>query len=144
VVALEEGNYSRSLGDRLSDLERQQEILQVRLSEARPSTVRLHPRLAELYAEKVQQLEEALNDPEIRDEAAEVLRSLIDRIKLHPGSGDHGVNATLHGDLAQILTLCEGADRTGKLPKAGTSGSQLSVVAGARNQRYLHLDHAIL
>jgi site-specific DNA recombinase len=132
VAAIEEGNYSRALGDRLSDLERQQETLQARLSEeAPPSTVRLHPRLAELYAEKVQQLAEALNDPGIREEAAEVLRSLIDRIELRPGRGGRGVEAMLHGDLAQILTLCEGADRSRKLPEAGTSGSQLSVVAGA-------------
>ena len=76
VSAIEEGNYSRALGDRLADLEKQQELLEARLSEVPPSTVRLHPRLAEVYAEKVQQLEQALNDPVIRAEAAEVLRSL--------------------------------------------------------------------
>jgi len=76
VSAIEEGDYSRALGDRLADLEKQQELLEARLSEVPPSTVRLHPRLAEVYAEKVQQLEQALNDPVIRAEAAEVLRSL--------------------------------------------------------------------
>ena len=53
VSAIEEGDYSRALGDRLADLEKQQELLEARLSEAPPSTVRLHPRLAEVYAEKV-------------------------------------------------------------------------------------------
>src|SRR3990170_98763 len=76
VTAIEEGDYSRALGDRLADLEKQQGLLQVRLSEAPPSTVRLHPRLAEVYAEKIQQLERALNDPAIRAEASDVLRSL--------------------------------------------------------------------
>ncbi|MEE9590682.1 MAG: hypothetical protein V3V97_21980, partial [Hyphomicrobiaceae bacterium] len=47
-------------------------------------------------------------------------------------------------DLAEILSLCEEAPRIRKLPGAKGSGSQLSVVAGACNQRYLHLDHAIL
>jgi len=98
---------------------------------------RLHPRLAEIYAEKVQQLEKALNDPDIRDEAAYVLRALIDRIELHPGRDGQGVDARLFGDLVQILSLCEEADHTGKLPEAGTSGSQLSVVAGACNRHYL-------
>jgi site-specific DNA recombinase len=144
VSAIEEGNYSRALGDRLADLEKQQELLEAQLSESLPSTVRLHPRLAEVYAEKVKQLETALNDPAIRAEAAEALRSLIDRIELRPGDDGQGIAAALHGDLAQIMALCNDSARKRKLPKAETSGSQLSVVAGARNQRCLHLDHAIL
>jgi site-specific DNA recombinase len=130
VSAIEEGNYSRALGDRLAELEKQQELLEARSREAPPSTVRLHPRLAEVYAEKVQQLEQALNDPNIRAEAADVLRSLIDRIELRPGSNRQGLAATLHGDLAQILALCDDSGRKQKLPKATASGSQLSVVAG--------------
>ena len=132
VAAIEEGDYSRALSLRLADLERQQELLEFRLGEAAPSPVRLHPRLAELYAKKIQQLEEALNDPAIRTEAADVLRSLIDRIELRPGAAGQCISATLHGDLAQILALCAGPGQKQKLPKAGASGSQLSVVAGAR------------
>ena len=131
VGAIEDGDYSRALGDRLADLEKQQELLGARLSEAPPSTVRLHPRLAEVYAEKVQQLEQALNDPAIKVEAAEVLRSLIDRIELRPRDKGQGTAATLHGDLAHILALCDNSGRKQKLPKARASGSQLSVVAGA-------------
>jgi len=130
VTAIEEGDYSRALGHRLADLENQQEMLEARLSEAPPSIVRLHPRLAEIYAAKVQQLEQALNDPTIRAEAAEVLRSLIDRIELRPGGEGQGIAATLHGDLAEILALCDNSGRKQKLPKAEASGSQLSVVAG--------------
>ena len=122
-----------SMSTVLADLEKQQELLEARLSEAPPSTVRLHPRLAEVYVEKIQQLEQALNDPTIRAEAADVLRSLIDRIELRPGAEGQGIAATLHGDLAQILGLCDDSGRKQKLPKAGASGSQLSVVAGARN-----------
>ena len=74
MTAIEQGNYSRALGDRLSDLEDQQETLRAQQGEAPPSTVRLHRRLTDIYAEKVQKLEKALNDPDIRQEAAEVLR----------------------------------------------------------------------
>jgi site-specific DNA recombinase len=88
------------------------------------------PRLAEIYAEKVKQLEQALNDPGIRAEAADVLRSLIDRIELRPRGAGQSIAATLHGDLAQILALCHEPDSKQKLPKASASGSQLSVVAG--------------
>ncbi len=130
VTAIKEGNYSRALGDRLADLEKQQEFIEARLSEAPPSTVRLHQRLAEVYAEKIQQLEQALNDPTIRAEAADVLRSLIDRIELRPGGEGQSIAATLHGDLAQILALGADSGRKQKLPKAAASGSQLSLVAG--------------
>ncbi len=133
VSAIEEGDYSRALGARLADLEKQQELLEGRLSETPASTVRLHPRLAEVYAEKMQQLEKALNDPAIRAEAADRLRTLIDRIELRPG--DDGIAATLYGDLAHILALCEHSGCK-KLPKTKASGSQLSVVAGARSHLY--------
>jgi site-specific DNA recombinase len=139
VSAIEEGDYSRALGHRLADLERQQGLLEARLSKALPSTVRLHPRLAEAYAEKVQQLEQALNGSNIRNEATDVLRSLIDRIELRPKGEGQGIAATLHGDLAQILALCDDSDGKQKLPKAGASGSQLSVVAGVRNRLDLQL-----
>jgi site-specific DNA recombinase len=137
VTAVEEGDNSRALRDRLADLEKQQELVEAQLSERRPSTVRLHPRLAEVYAEKIQHLDIALNDPAIRSEAAEVLRSLIDRIELRPGN--EGMAATLHGDLAHILSLCHDAGHKQKPPKAGALGGSLSVVAGTRNRLDLQL-----
>jgi hypothetical protein len=63
--------------------------------------VRLHPRLADIYAEKVRQLEESLNNPAIRQEAADVRRSLI--IELQSRDCGKGVRAAFYGDLAQIL-----------------------------------------
>ena len=57
IAAVEQGNYSRALGDRLAELERQEELLRDRLGEGPPPIVRLHPRLPEIYAERVQQLE---------------------------------------------------------------------------------------
>ncbi len=131
VSAIEEGDYSRALRDRLADLEKQQDELEARLSEAKTLTVRLHPRLADVYAQKVGQLERALNEPAIRTEAAEVLRTLIDRIELRPGEKSPATAALLYGDLAQILAVCDSPDSKQRLPKAGTSGSLLSVVAGA-------------
>jgi site-specific DNA recombinase len=105
-------------------------------------TIRVHPRLSDVYAEKVQQLEEALNEPSIREEAAAVLRSLIDRVELRPRGTGQGLDALLYGDLVEILGFCGNEKR--QVPERSSSGSQLSVVAGARSQRYLHLDLAIL
>ena len=53
----------------LAELERQEEVLRDRLRDHPPSIVRLHPRPAEIYAEKVQQLETSLNHPAVREEA---------------------------------------------------------------------------
>ena len=110
--------------------------IEARVLEGPPSIVRLRPRLAEIYAERVQQLETSLNNSAIREEAAEVLRSLIDRIELHPRGDGKGVDAELHGDLAEILAFCDESAGAGKFPKTSVSGSQLSVVAGTRSHLY--------
>jgi hypothetical protein len=87
----------------------------------------------------VKQLETSLNDPAIREEAADVLRSLIDRIELHPRPDGNGLDARLYGDLAEIRAFCDESNRKEKLPKTRASGSQLSVVAGTRNRLDLQL-----
>jgi hypothetical protein len=73
-----------------------------------------------VYAQKVGQLDQALNDPAIRTEAAEVLRTLIDRIELRPEEKGQGIAATLYGDLAQILAICDDPDRKQKLVQERT------------------------
>jgi len=130
VAAIEEGKYSRALSDRLSELERQRDLILARKVESPTATIRVHPRLADAYAEKVQQLEAALNEPSIREEAAEVFRSLVDRVELRPRDKDRGLEALLYGDLIEILGFC-GKDAQGR-----SSTSQLSVVAGTRNHLY--------
>jgi site-specific DNA recombinase len=102
-----------------------------------PPVIRLHPNMGEVYRLKVAELEVALNDDSIKAEAGEILRSLIDRVVLSPvASAPDGIDAQLHGDLAAILALSSDGERKQKLPAMGVAGSQLSVVAGARN----HLD----
>ena len=64
------------------------------------------------------------------------------RFSLVPERNGTGLDAELHGDLATILDYCGGSSEKEELPGSREPGSQLSVVAGARNQRYLHLDFA--
>ena len=80
--------------------------------------VRLHPGVADVYAAKVARLEEALNDPTIRDEANELLRSLIERVELRPGEEGQPMQAVLVGDLARIFALCEAAAEKMNRPAA--------------------------
>ena len=65
-----------------------------------------------------------------RSEAADILRSLIDRIELRPNQQGK-LEIDLYGDLARILTL---AGRKAKpLDQSDPSVHQVMVVAGARN-----------
>ena len=76
---------------------------------------RLHPKLAEVYRQQVERLEEALNDPAIRPEATDALCSLIDRIVLYPGERRGEVRAELYGELGAILALSHGGGSTNTL-----------------------------
>jgi site-specific DNA recombinase len=62
--------------DELAALEVRKTQLTQALAGAAPSPVHLHPRLPELHRKKVARLEQELNCPELRAEAAEPLRGL--------------------------------------------------------------------
>ena len=67
------------------------------------------------------------NTPQERDEAAEAIRALIERITLAPGPKRGEIAATLHGDLGTIL---EWAAQNANTPGQAGSGVSVSVVAG--------------
>jgi hypothetical protein len=94
----------------------------------------LHPGLAEVYRGKVEKLTEALNKEELRAEAAEILRSTIQTIRLVPEDGQLAIE--LVGELAGILALSKE-----KSPRPfGPGARQITLVAGARSQcHYAHL-----
>ena len=78
--AIENGVFTASTRDRLLELERRK----AELDGIKPpfQITRFHPNVAEVYRQKVARLEEALNDPALREEAAEVLRGLVEEIRL--------------------------------------------------------------
>lgn len=98
----------------------------------------------DLYRLTVAELERVPEGPNWA-EAMDLIRSMVDRVDMTPRADDSGVDAVLHGDLAAILAACgeagaaaEGRSKS-KLPGAvERPGSQLSLVARTRNQRYLH------
>jgi site-specific DNA recombinase len=133
IRAIEDGLYQPSMKGRMAELEAEKAVLEARLATA-PALpkVRLHPNLAGMYRQKVAALEQALADPEIKAEAAEIVRSQIERITLTPNAED-GLDVHLYGDLARILQLCEAGERKSERPGTGVPGRELSVVAGAHN-----------
>ena len=83
--------------------------------------------MAEIYRTKVQQLAAVLVCEDARAEASETLRGLIDAIKLR---------IEPRGNLAAMLTA---AKKTRRSPETGDLLVPVQLVAGACNQRYLHL-----
>ena len=69
----------------------------------------LHPNLAAIYRAQVETLDAALCDPDHGREAFEIVRSLIEQVRIIPADGE--VRIELKGELAAILVLAEGAKR---------------------------------
>ena len=71
----------------------------------------IHPNVAKIYR-RVQHLATALDDPEMRAEAAEAIRSAVEDVVLVPGDRRGDVRVSLRGDLMGILGIV--ADRKGQ------------------------------
>ena len=129
MTVIEDGLYQPSMKQRLAELAREKAALTRQLA-APPerSVVRVRPNLAEAYLRRVSELESLLDDPQLRDEAIEAIRPMIERIVVSPRDKG-GVSLELHGDLARILALCS---ENAKPPPALQTGFSQSLVAGAR------------
>ena len=135
VSAIEGGGYTRMLTDRLRELEAKQEALREYLARAPEPQPDVHPNVAEIYRHKIERLAEALNHAEDRQEAAEALRGLIERVTLTPGPKRGQIDATLQGELGTILDWLSPNKAANKTQNANTPclmgpGVSVSVVAG--------------
>jgi len=97
--------------------------------------------LAQVYRRQVERLQDSLNEPEIRDEALQILRGLVERVSISPA--ENGLEVEIVGEIAKMVEL--GIENNAKRATLDeTMTRSVKVVAGTRNQRCLHLDHAIL
>jgi site-specific DNA recombinase len=129
VDAIADGVPARSLKDELLTLEQRQAELARILAQPYDRKPLIHPNLAEAYRRKVTDLHAALQQDEMRTDAAEIIRSLIDEITLTPDGGQLRIN--LRGELAGILALVSNSKKPDLL---GSGSEQIKVVAGTRNQ----------
>ena len=125
IAAIKDGLRTASMREELEALEAKRTALKAAIETAPAPSPRLHPKLAELYRQKIADLHVALNAEETRAEAAEALRQLIEEIRLVPEEST--LQIELRGDLAAILRL------TSEHPRAVAAGVQVTLVAGARN-----------
>ncbi len=131
IEAIAEGFRSEGLQQKLAELEARKTELEDLLAGSAPAPTRLHPNLAELYRRKVSELEAALADPEIRDEALAILRPLIEKVVLRPQ--ENGFEIELVGEIVAMVALGQ-ESRMSKANAAalgGTAAGSVKVVAGA-------------
>lgn len=96
----------------MRELEEHRNTLTTKLSDATKPLPRLHPKLAELYRQKVAKLHDTLNDTALCDQARDQVRSLIDRIILAPVGGELRID--LYGENAGIVSLCADVKKPGR------------------------------
>ncbi|MFO0998529.1 MAG: recombinase family protein [Alphaproteobacteria bacterium] len=114
VSAIVEGTDTPASRAKLVELEARKAEIEKSLQQPQPSTnVVLHPNVPDLYRRKVQELQKSLNEPGSRQEASEILRSLIERIVIHPEEGRGNYRVELRGQIASILDLAAGKNASG-------------------------------
>ena len=133
LQAIKDGIAALSIKDELLNLEARKAELQSRLNAPEMPEL-LHPRMADVYPDKVGNLCLALESEESRTGAADAIRALVEAIVLEP-DGDQ-LKITLKGDLAGMLNAARDSKRS---PDTGDLLVPVQLVAGACNRRYLQL-----
>ncbi|OUJ14861.1 recombinase family protein [Acetobacter sp. DsW_063] len=135
------GGAADRLNARMVQLEARKKELEITLADAEEPPPLLHPEMASYYHQQIDRLHEALHAEldDRRQEAAEIIRTLIDAIILKPLDGNLQIEVC--GDLAGILRVAAGDRQKSTRRVAGSSavrGSQFEMVAGTRKHRYPH------
>jgi hypothetical protein len=128
IDAIVDGVKGSEVKDRMAQLQDRKEALQKQIDTAHEPPPLLHPRMADLYRTKVEELAAALQREDSRLEASDTLRGLIDSIVLTPEAGE--LRIELRGNLVAILTV---AQKTMRSPESGDLIVPVQLVAGARN-----------
>jgi site-specific DNA recombinase len=126
IDAIADGLRAPGLQTRLDELEYRKLQLQREL-EATPSPApRFHPRLSDVYRDKVAQLHAAFADPQDREEAIGILRGLIEKISVCLTGKGRSFEVELVGEIANMVALSPGGENAQKEPYR----SSVKVVAG--------------
>ena len=131
IDAICDGVPAERVKDRMIALEEERAEIEERLkAEPKEDKPLLHPSMSARYRKAVAELRTTLADQSAQHEAVEILRSLIDRIVLHPSSDEaSGFVMDIEGDLAGILSLCQTSKKVAGLSPDDLM--QIKLVAGA-------------
>ena len=125
-----------ALRDEMQAPENQRTEFESKLDEAPVATERLQPNLPAIYQAKITSLIDALNTPDTITQANEAIRQLIEKVRMVPKGNT--LDIELLGELAALISL--GIGPKDKHPLADAEGVQVTLVARARNRRYLRLN----
>ena len=127
VMAIADGADALPLNTKIKELGATRIDLKLKLDNAPATEPLFHPNLAEVYRAKVENLSSLLDDPGCKAEAFDIIRSLIDEVRLVPKNAT--LRVELKGELAGILSLC---DTTKKNPATSYEerAEQIKLVAG--------------
>ena len=125
VESIMDGVPGSQVKDELIAIAARREELARQLERSTQAPPLLHPKLADMYREKVTHLAEALEHSDSRPEAVETLRDLIDEIVLTPVDGQ--LRIEVKGNLAAMLGA---AAKTKRPPETGDLLEPLALVAG--------------
>ena len=135
VDAIADGAEVALIKDKLWELENRRIELEEILADKEEAPVLFHPGMATKYHREVRQLVDLLNEDGHRPEAAELLRTLVEKVVLTQVKGQKDFRIDLIGDLAGILNVATGKDITAFQAESGDL--QVEMVAGGRNQQNL-------
>ena len=137
VQAIKDGLPALTIKDQMIELENRKLTLKADMDNAVEPPVLLHPNMAKLYRRKLSTLADTLGDSDSGhwDEAATIIRSLVEKIVVTPG-GDGVIHVDLSGDLASMLTFAASRKAKSLAGNGGNgpdSGYEIQMVAGACN-----------
>ena len=134
VDAIIDGIPVDQVKDRMQALDDRRVALDAKLATTPGADpIRIHPKMAMVYREKVAVLISQLTEPDGMPEAKEALRALIDRIVLTPSPTTDKLDIHIEGALAGLLLLAMGSKRRKGLTGEGQafeSIRELVLVAG--------------
>ena len=130
VEAIIDGVPPSKVKEKMIALENRRDELKLILDSTEEAPTLLHPNMAKRYHQEVRSLITALNDVKHRTEAADLLRTLIERIVLTPTEAGKKLAVDLIGDLAGILSVAAADGKGSKGDKPDLD--QIAAIAGRK------------
>ena len=124
VDAIAEGISTTSTKEKLLKLEAEKQELEADTSEPEVTVIPM-PDIAKVYQSRVRLLMDGLTTPSLRQEAIELIQSMIESVTVTPLPD--GFDIDVHGELGTIMKI---VDQKAGRPGRNGSGRSLSVVAG--------------
>jgi len=109
VDAILDGADAKPINAKLKELEAEKARHENALNAAPEDKPLLHPNLAAIYRARIENLETALRDPHHDREAFDVVRGLVEEVRIIPAGGE--ITIELRGELAGILAVAETAKK---------------------------------